>query len=225
MTGDVLEALLRGVLGGRPKRSRNALGFLTGRRGGNPLTSASTLLAAAGVAWGIYETMQNRASAATPSGGNLDPSATSSKPTATLANLPPLPRAAASTPSSDNVVRLLRLAVSAAHADGVMSERERAAILLQAKSADAAGALEQELVAPTPLQEIVAGVTEERERATLYVLAYTILRADEQISGTERIYLAQLAHLLDLDPQLAQTLEKDTGDRIDALGDQGQLGG
>ena len=45
------------------------------------------------------------------------------------------------------------------------------------------------------------------------------------MSGAERIYLAQLAHLLDLDPATVASLEKDTGDRIDALGDQGQLGG
>jgi uncharacterized membrane protein YebE (DUF533 family) len=59
----------------------------------------------------------------------------------------------------------------------------------------------------------------------MYVLAFTVLRADEQLTGAERIYLAQLAHLLGLDPATVQRLEKDTGERIDALGDQGQLGG
>ena len=49
-----------------------------------------------------------------------------------------------------------------------------------------------------------------------------MVRADEQVTGAERIYLAQLAHLLDLDPATVQALEKDTGERIDALGDQGQ---
>ena len=57
------------------------------------------------------------------------------------------------------------------------------------------------------------------------MLAFTILRADEQVTGAERIYLAQLAHLLKLDAETAQALERDTGDRIDALGDQGQPGG
>ena len=59
----------------------------------------------------------------------------------------------------------------------------------------------------------------------MYVLAFTILRADEQVTGSERIYLAQLANLLHLDRQTVDVLEKDTGDRIDALGDQGQPGG
>jgi uncharacterized membrane protein YebE (DUF533 family) len=71
----------------------------------------------------------------------------------------------------------------------------------------------------------VAGISDTADRATLYVLAFTILRADEQITGAERIYLAQLANLLGLEPALVQALEKDTGERIDALGDQGQLGG
>jgi uncharacterized membrane protein YebE (DUF533 family) len=76
-----------------------------------------------------------------------------------------------------------------------------------------------------PLAEIVAGVDEPAERATLYVLAYTVLRADEQVTGAERIYLAQLANLLGLDAATVARLETDTGQRIDALGDQGQLGG
>ena len=42
------------------------------------------------------------------------------------------------------------------------------------------------------------------------MLAYTIVRADEQVTGAERIYLAQLANLLGLDPATVQQLEKDT---------------
>ena len=91
--------------------------------------------------------------------------------------------------------------------------------------AGAASLLERELPNPLPLKDVVAGITYTEDRATLYVLAYTILRADEQITGAERIYLAQLANLLGLEPSLVQALEKDTGERIDALGDQGQLGG
>ena len=75
------------------------------------------------------------------------------------------------------------------------------------------------------MSSIVAGVESPDEAATLYVLAFTILRADEQLTGAERIYLAQLAHLLGLDRDTVAGLERDTGERIDALGDQGQLGG
>jgi len=85
--------------------------------------------------------------------------------------------------------------------------------------------VEREVNHPRSLADIVAGITDPAQRATLYVLAFTVLRADEQVTGAERIYLAQLAHLLNLEPADVQRLEKDTGERIDALGDQGQLGG
>jgi uncharacterized membrane protein YebE (DUF533 family) len=120
---------------------------------------------------------------------------------------------------------MMRLAVSAAHADGPMNDQERAAILLQARQAGVDAVFEPEITEPRPLAEIVAGVTDPHERATLYVLAYTVLRADEQVTGAERIYLAQLANLLGLDAPTVAKLEADTGQRIDALGDQGQPGG
>ena len=119
----------------------------------------------------------------------------------------------------------MRLAISAAHADGTLTDRERAAVLQQARAAGAGELVEQELQSPRPLRDIVAGVTDPTEAATLYVLAFTILRADEQVTGAERIYLAQLANLLRLDTATVAALEKDTGERIDALGDQGQAGG
>ncbi len=63
----------------------------------------------------------------------------------------------------------------------------------------------------------MSGVQDASTRATLYVLAYTILRADDEtISGAERIYLAQLANLVGLSPEDVQKLEKDAGARIDA---------
>jgi uncharacterized membrane protein YebE (DUF533 family) len=80
--------------------------------------------------------------------------------------------------------------------------------------------VEQELTQPRPLAEIVAGVTDDTHRATLYVLAFGILRGDEQPSGAERIYLAKLAHLLGLDPKTVQQLEQNTGTRIDAQPEQ-----
>jgi uncharacterized membrane protein YebE (DUF533 family) len=143
------------------------------------------------------------------------------------APLPPLPNvASADSPQiSADAMRLIRLAVSAANADGVMNEKERAAVVQQAQAAGVGDIVDRELEQRRPLAEIVAGVTDPTERGTLYVLAFTVLRADEQLNGAERIYLAQLAHLLNLDRATVERLEKDTGERIDALGDQGQLGG
>jgi uncharacterized membrane protein YebE (DUF533 family) len=119
----------------------------------------------------------------------------------------------------------VQLAISAANADGVMNEHERAVVLQQAKAAGVGDIVEREVNNRRPLAEIIAGVTDPAQSATLYVLAFTVLRADEQVTGAERIYLAQLAHLLNLDPEAVQQLEKDAGERIDALGDQGQPGG
>ena len=50
----LLGTLIRGALGGRRKRSTGALRFLTDGR--HSLLNAGTLLTAAGVAWGLYET-------------------------------------------------------------------------------------------------------------------------------------------------------------------------
>jgi uncharacterized membrane protein YebE (DUF533 family) len=234
--GFLVNGVLSSVLGGRGKRSSRALRYLTGARSGSLWTNPATLLTAAGVAWGIYETLQNRGSAsAGPAAapGAPWPSGTGGGGAAT-APVPPVPSAdrgdggqaaAQSGEGGESAMRLIRLAISAANADGSTSDKERAAILQHASAAGVSAVVEQELQQPRPLREIVAGVSDQAERSTLYVLAFTILRADEQLSGAERIYLAQLANLLGLDPGAVQQLEKDTGERIDALGDQGQLGG
>jgi uncharacterized membrane protein YebE (DUF533 family) len=198
MNDYIVESVLRGVLGGKRKRSKKALKYLTGHRGG-AFINAGTLLTAAGVAWGIYETMQQKPEAPPP-GGGMAP-----------APLPPLPNV--STPL-DDATRMVRLAVSAANADGTMNEQERAAIV-QAAGAAGGSLVAGELDQRRPLAEIVSGVTDPAQRSTLYVLAFTIVRADEAVSGAERIYLAQLASLLGLDPAAVQTLERDTEQRID----------
>ena len=128
--------------------------------------------------------------------------------------LPPVPSAAAANVSPDTM-RMLRLAISAAGADGIVSDEERRAIVEQARKAGVGDLVEGELNQPRPLREIVAGVTDPNERATLYVLAFSVLRGDEQPSGAERIYLAQLANLLGLDPPEADRLEKNAATSID----------
>jgi uncharacterized membrane protein YebE (DUF533 family) len=48
------------------------------------------------------------------------------------------------------------------------------------------------------------------------------VRADEQVSGAERVYLAQLAHQLGLDPATVTQLEADTASKIDASPEAGE---
>jgi uncharacterized membrane protein YebE (DUF533 family) len=223
----LIRGVLGSVLGGGRKRSGRALRYLHG--GGSIWTRPTTLLTAAGVAWGIYESLQQGGTTSgggspmAPAGAGAGAGPTSDAADATV---PPIPGGVAVAADVDReALRLVQLAISAANADGVMSEKERAAVLQQARAAGVGEVVERELNHPRPLAEIVAGVTDQAQRATLYVLAFTVLRADEQVTGAERIYLAQLAHLLKLDPAMVQKLETDTGERIDALGDQGQPGG
>ena len=220
----LLNGVLRSVLGGRRKRSRGAMGYLGSSRspfggtlgsiGGSLLSNPNLLLTAAGVAWGIFETLQEgNAPVAAPASSVSN--ATQTPP------LPPLPVVGnPSAPLSDQALQVVRLAISAAYADGSVSDQERAAILDQARIAGVDRIVEHELAQPRPLAEIVAGVYDDTYRGTLYVLAFGILRGDEQPTGAERIYLAKLAHLLGLDPGTVQQLERNAAERIDAETEQ-----
>ncbi len=117
---------------------------------------------------------------------------------------------------SNDVARVVRLAVSAARADGVFSPQERALIVEHARAAGIEATVEQELDTPRPLADIVSGITDTVRKHDLYVLAFAIVRADESVSGAERIYLAQLAHKLGIDPATAAGLEQTTAATIDA---------
>ena len=93
----------------------------------------------------------------------------------------------------------MRLAISAANADGSVSDTERAAILDQAKTAGVGEIVEARCSSRVRLPRSCRASATPAQRATLYVLAYTMVRGDEQVTGAERIYLAQLANLLGLD--------------------------
>jgi uncharacterized membrane protein YebE (DUF533 family) len=117
------------------------------------------------------------------------------------------------------VARVIRLAVSAAKADGSLSDGERAMIMDHARQAGLEAAVEAELSQMRPLGDIVRGVTDPAMKKELYVLAFTIVRADDNVSGAERIYLAQLAHQLGLDAAAVATIENETAARIDSQTD------
>jgi uncharacterized membrane protein YebE (DUF533 family) len=164
------------------------------------------LLTAAGVAWGIYETMQ-QSGGFTGSTGSMGSGGSGSSGGSSSAG---------SQNVSPEALRIMRLAISAAYADGSVSDIEHAAILDQAKTAGVAQIVEAEMQQPRPLAEIVSGVNDAAQRATMYVLAYSMVRGDEQPTGAERIYLAQLANLLGLDVATVQELEQKAASRIDA---------
>lgn len=208
--------VVRGALGSRRKRHGAAARFLTGGRGS--LLSAGTLLTAAGVAWGLYESRQSSTVPKSgPLGGAAPPPAgppplPQAAPAASPA--PPVPGAADRPQVPAEVTRVIRLTVSAARADGTLSPDEEAAILQHARSAGAEAIVQEELRRPTPLATLLAGA-DPASRDDLYTLAFAIVRADESVSGAERIYLAQLAHQLGLDASRAAQLEEDASARIE----------
>lgn len=192
-SAQLLSLFLDGVLGrsGR-KQSRRAARYLRGNKG---LVTASTLLAAAGVAWGIYDSLKR----GTPPGAH----GTTAAPGSAVGLMSTT--AAAMVPA--DVLRIVRLAISAARADGELSAPERALILEHARRTGVEAEVERELAHPQPLADVVRGVTDVSARHDLYTLAFTIVRADETVTGGERIYLAQLAHKLGIDASTAAQLE------------------
>lgn len=206
---DILNGLLRGAIGGRRRPWRRTHRAL---RGGG-LINARTLLGAAGVAWGLFETWQRQQATRT----------TAPAPEGTVAAPPPLPGAPPPpAPAGEEgalppvILRLMRLMISAARADGEIGPAERERILTEAREVGAGDVVAREIDSPRPLAEIVADVDDPELKEQLYALAFTIVRADEAVAGSERIYLAQLAHRLGLPAEAVARLEAETARRIDA---------
>ena len=205
---DILNGIVRGTLSGRGKswsRTRHAV-----RSSG--LINARTLLAAAGVAWGLFETWQSQQQAA---GTGAAAPASGAPAPATAA-----PPAAAPAPDESGVpapvARLLRVMISAARADGELGPAEREKILAEAREVGAEELVRSEIEKPRPLGELVAGVTDADLKRQLYTLAFVIVRADDTVTGAERIYLAQLANRLGLDAAAVASIEGEAASRIDA---------
>ena len=98
----------------------------------------------------------------------------------------------------------------------MLSANERDAILAQARSVGAEAIVTPELEAPRLLAEIAGGVTDPRVREDLYTLAFSIVRADEQVLDGERRYLDELARHLGLDAAAVTRLEQQAATRIAA---------
>ena len=113
------------------------------------------------------------------------------------------------------VARVIRLTVSAARADGALTDIEQDAIRTRARAVGAEPLVDEELKTPTPLSRLVAGVP-ATSRNELYSLAFAIVHADGVIAGAERIYLAQLAHALGLSVEDAASLEQTAAERLNA---------
>lgn len=233
----LIGSVIEGALGGRRKRSRGAMRYLTG--GKRSFLNGSTLLALAGVAWGVWETANRPPSDTSPGGPAPTPPPPPPAPPQGRAarsdaamGPPPIPQAPGAavppplpgtmpSPATEanvppEVLRVLRLTLSAARADGTLTPREREAILAQARLAGAEPLVAAELQAPRPLAEIAGGVSNPMVREDLYTLAFSIVRADEAVSPGERSYLTELAGHLRLEPEVVARLEEQAAGRIQA---------
>jgi len=225
--------VLRGVLGSRGKRSHGTLRYLTGG-GQSSFLNASTLLAVAGVAWGLWETSQQQSGVSAapaarplttppplPQGGLMVPPVPPDMAPVAAVIPPPLPQTAAPAPVTAStvqadVLRVLRLTLAAARADGTLEPRERDAILARAKDVGAEALIAGEIDRPKELGEIVGDVEDQRMRQDLYTLAYAIVRADEQVSDRERSWLTELAGQLRIDAGTVAGLEQQAASKIAA---------
>ncbi len=203
----LIGSLISGTLSGRRKRSRGALRYLTGGRGS--LLNARALLTVGGLVWGLLES-SGTTSATAGSGTQWgNPLRTQRLPVPPAGVTPPPLPATGQVTVPPEVLRIVRLVLSAARADGNLSEPERAVVLAHAREAGAEALVSDELRMTHPLDGIVRGVDDETTRKALYSLAFTIVRADEGVSGAERIYLAQLADCLNLEPEACRVLEEE----------------
>ena len=228
---DFLFPLLTAAMGRRGRRHHRAARFF-GRPHAGSFWNASTLLTALGLGVGAYEVFRSRGAGSGPTGGSGGPSFPSGPSNRTIVvddpvpvggtrppPLPVIPSDARTSPAdtlSDGGRRLVRLMLAAARADGELGEEEYGRLVREARKIGAEARVEAERANPRPLAEIVTGITAPALRREVYVLTYRVVRADEEISGTERIWLARLASLLGLDRATAERLEKDTDARIDA---------
>jgi uncharacterized membrane protein YebE (DUF533 family) len=209
---DLLGSLLRGALLGRGKNANRAIHAIAH---GHPqsLIRLRHIVGAAAVAWGVYEAHQAKNAGGLEAGASASPKPDPPAPAPPL----PIPQPAAIAGVPPEIARAIRLLISASRADGELSPEEGQKIARLASEAGfAAEALVRaELQSPRPLDEIVAGVEDPAQKAELYALAFTLLRADESVTGAERIYLAQLAHRLGLDAATAARVEQEAAASID----------
>jgi len=209
----LLGPLVSAALDARPKRHAKTLGFLTG--GSRSFLNAGNLLTLGGLGWAAYESWRSQRPAQAAQGavrvtpgtvveGDLPPPLPSSSPRTP----PPIPAAQL------EVQRIVDLTLAAARCDGEFGEEEYGRIRATARELGAEDLVPQALGAPRPVAELVRGISDRKQREALYVYAFSIVRADEEVSAGERTWLAQLANHLGIDAASAARLEKETAYRI-----------
>ncbi|MBA2353311.1 MAG: DUF533 domain-containing protein [Acidobacteria bacterium] len=230
----IIGQLLGSFLGGKSRRS-GAGGILDlalgGRRASRGLVTPGTLVTAAGLVWGALEAMQQGSGTSLPgtgvpapssnAGGTAVPRGVMATPPATVSG-PPLvpppipgatpisPAAAPVLPVPPDLLPLVQLAVSAARADGELSDDETAMIRTRALDLGAQALVDGELTARRSLESITVAFVTPEQRHLAYALAYGIVHGESEVLPGERMYLTQLSRLLALSSDDVARLEAET---------------
>lgn len=228
----IIGQLIGGFLGGKQARRRGGFG-LPGlgagygyRPQGRGLLNASTLLTVGGLIWGAIETMQQGSATGTASVPAPSPTPPAGPPRGIASGatsgipgpppLPPLPGAPVPSPASavaplpPSLVPLVQLAVSAARADGELSDDEIAVIRARAAEVGAADLVDTEIQTRRPLDAITPAFTTPEQRQMAYALAYAVVHGEGEVSPGERMYLTQLSRVLALPSEDVERIERET---------------
>lgn len=207
----LLGSLVGDALGARPKKSARALDLFTGR-GKSSWLSASKLLTAAALGWGAYEIYRTHKTAQPSSTTTVVPGASGGTP-------PPLPTSATVTTTVeaglDPLRRIVATLVAAARCDGELGEEEYARIVAHAREQGAETLVREELERRRTVEEIANGVPRGEASRELYQLAFGVVRADEDVQGAERVWLARLSNALGLTPSETAQLEREITTKLD----------
>lgn len=117
--------------------------------------------------------------------------------------------AAAERVSDDEALLLIRAMIAAAHADGVLSEDERAGIMGQIDEAGADEAdrrvMEREIADPKPVDELLAQVRDEETAQRFYLASCAAVDPETE---RNRAYLSDLRRRLGLSEEEAAEVEE-----------------
>jgi len=214
----ISETLAGGSSGARGGRSGNGLM--------DSLTSGAGLMTVIGLGVGAFEILKDQKEK-TAGGTSMPPPPGSSIP-GTSAVPPPPPGAVSSTPGSpppvppsenkdrnsaelsseDIALRMIRVMIAAAHADGVLDEREEKEILERLRGAE----LDQEekmflldeLHQPKSLVELTDGIDDPSMAKTMYMFAAAAIEVD---TAAERTWLDELGNQLRISPEVRSFIE------------------
>jgi uncharacterized membrane protein YebE (DUF533 family) len=215
----LLGTVLSQVMGSGSSRKKKGKSSLLGS-----LTSGAGLMTAIGLGIGAYEILKEKKQnqPASPGYPAQPPPLPPQAPAWGGAVMPPpppqpptLPTAAGNGTKMDAqelAIRMIRVMISAAHADGTLDEEEEKAILTRLKTTDLSQEermfILDELHHPQSIDELTAGITDPSIAKAMYMLAVNAIAID---SPAERAWLDNLAAKLSLSKAIQQFLEEEQG--------------